>query len=57
MIIKLDELINDCKREVYKQDCKNCSCSDDQKECLINLINEYNSTCKDEDTIIGSDFE
>lgn len=38
---KLEELIELCKKDAPKETCKECMC--DEKECLENIIETYNT--------------
>lgn len=49
MITKLEELIESCREEAPKKDCRLCNCT--KRECIICLIDEYNLTCDEADMI------
>ena len=49
MDTKLKEIIQLCKKDLPKNNCAECSCN--KKECLMNLLDLYNSNCDEFDYI------
>ena len=49
MDTKLKEIIQLCKKDTPKNNCAECLCN--KKECLMNLLDLYNSNCDEFDYI------
>ena len=49
MDTKLKEIIQLCKKDAPKNNCAECLCN--KKECLMSLLDSYNSNCDEFDYI------